>query len=150
MGNEERRDAECREESEQPSQKEAEQLRKVHGGGAEQGVELVTQRAFQAVAFQTVVALEVSDARFDRSPPLHPSPDSLWDRAASPEVHQHLRRLRVVVAPVAHIHMDRLQVLFFDIEPLHLLHLRLQRLHRFSQFAYVKCTVSGKTTGLRP
>jgi len=49
----------------------------VHGGGAEDGVDGITERAFEAVAFEAVFALEVADGGFDCGAAFHPTPERL-------------------------------------------------------------------------
>lgn len=85
--------------------KEALELLKVHGGGAEDGVDRVTGGAFEPIALEPMLALEVADGGFDCGAAFHPTPERLRGRAPAALVDMHRLRAAVIVAAIAHVDM---------------------------------------------
>ena len=86
----------------------------------------ISGSAFEPIAFQSVFALQVSDAWFDCGAAFHPSPQR-WRRPASSSlVDMHRDSAVVVVATVAHVHMRFAHSVADQV--FNLLHLLVQRM----------------------
>ena len=78
--------------------KEALELLEVHCGRTEDRVDRVPDTAFESIAFEPVLALEVSDGRFDRRAAFHPTPECFGRRPTATFIDLHGLRPGVIVA----------------------------------------------------
>src|ERR1017187_1631246 len=105
--------------------KSSQELLEVHRGGCQDRVDLISGSTLQAVTFQPVFVLQVSDAWFDCGTAFHPSPSRLRCTPSSSPVDVHGDCAVIVVASIAHI-----DVHFADLvcdQAFDLLHLCSQR-----------------------
>ena len=61
-------------EAQQKAPGEALELLEVHSGGAQDGVDGISDGAFEPIAFESMLALQVPYGGLDRCSPFHPTP----------------------------------------------------------------------------
>src|ERR1022692_3763431 len=105
--------------------KSSQELLEVHRGGCQDRDDLISGSTLQAVTFQPVFVLQMSDAWFDCGTAFHTSPSCFRCTSSLSLVDVHGDRAVIVVASIAHVHVH-----FADLvgdQAFHLLHLCSQR-----------------------